>query len=587
MNKEFEDSLSTVPVFEAEREASLQVSSHVQVFEGEIAIAEEADLFLKRGEFTREELIERHRFLIKKYRSLMKQATKIVKVGDSTQARLIRTQHELDKQNEELAKTVEQLRISEQKALEANRAKSTFLANMSHELRTPLNAILGFVQVMQRRQGRDTEDTENLQTIMRSGEHLLGLINDVLSISKIEAGKITLTEHTFHLPKLLLGLEEMIRVRAQSKGLQLSFEISPELPEYVLGDEGKLRQVLINLLGNAVKFTERGQVTLRVFWSNSIATFEIEDTGHGISKEEQTKLFEPFVQTESGQKSTEGTGLGLAISRNFVNLMGGEIWVRSELGEGTTFCFTSRMPQSSRESTAPTLGKVIGLADHQPAPRILIVDDKEENRQILCKLLSPVGFQVTEAINGVEAITQFKKHRPDLILMDLRMPILDGYEATKAIRQLESALLTESESALPSHRTSIIALSAMAFEHDREAVHNAGCDGFLAKPFREEDCFEVLRQHLNLTFKYESAVPPRTATFASSTAHQALTRERLAALPKSLQEELHQALIRGDTQIATDITRRVRQFDAPLAEELMNTVKTYCFDEVLDLLETI
>ena len=232
---------------------------------------------------------------------------------------------------------------SERRARDANSAKSAFLANMSHELRTPLNAIIGFIQLMDRDKTLSAEQRENLTIIMRSGEHLLGMINDVLSLAKIEAGHLNISEEVFDLHRVLQGLEEMFRIRSEMKGLRLAFDFAG-LPQYARGDDGKLRQVLINLLGNAIKFTESGTISLRAKSDNDLITFEIEDTGPGIASDELEKLFEPFVQTQSGQKSREGTGLGLAISRNFVRLLGGEVLVTSEVGKGTNFTFQLKLP---------------------------------------------------------------------------------------------------------------------------------------------------------------------------------------------------------------------------------------------------
>ena len=390
-----------------------------------------------------------------------------------------------------LAKTNEQLEIrveertnelltAKDRAEVANKAKGAFLANMSHELRTPLSAILGFTQIMQRDGTVSRYQRENLTIINRSGEHLLGLINDVLDISKIEAGQISLNANSFDLHRLLDTTQEMLEFKADEKGLQLLFDRHPDTPQYIRTDDRKLSQILINLLNNALKFTEQGGITLRVkpkLDDTKILLFEIEDTGAGISPEELNTLFDAFTQTETGRKSGEGTGLGLSISHQFVSLMGGNISASSQLGVGTTFKFQIVVePPLDRElQHQQSIKKVIGLEPNQSTYRILVVDDRWENRQIVLKLLEPIGFEVKEAINGSEAIKIWQHWQPHLIWMDMRMPVMNGYEATERIK-----------SHFKGQATYIIALTASTFEEERAIVLSAGCDDFVRKPFREE-----------------------------------------------------------------------------------------------------
>lgn len=389
---------------------------------------------------------------------------------------------------------------NKRQAESASAAKSVFLANMSHELRTPLNAVLGFNQLLERDPAITGDSRESLAIIQRSGEHLLGLINDVLSISKIEAGRLSLDPRPFDFPELLSSVAAMMRVRAEGKGLAVVYEFDPGLPRGVLGDDGKLRQVLVNLLGNAVKFTERGRIHLKAGWAAGRAAFRVEDTGAGMTPEELSTLFEPFVQTESGREAREGTGLGLAISRQIVRMMGGDLRVESTKGIGTAFHFEVDLPEAALPER-PERGRVAGIAADQPPPRILVVDDTDENRILLRRLLVSVGFEVREAANGVEAIGGWRTFRPHAIFMDMRMPVMDGVEAARRIRTLEK----EAGGDLP--KTIIIALTASVFEHERAQILAGGSDDFVMKPFRVDLVLEKLAQHLGIQYRYAAEGP--------------------------------------------------------------------------------
>ncbi len=476
----------------------------------------------------------------------------------------------------ELAEKVEQLKISEQKALEANRAKSAFLANMSHELRTPLNAILGFVQLLNRDENLTERQLEVLGIINRSGEHLLGLINDVLSISKIETGRLTLNEHAFNLRALLDSLRDMLTIRAQSKGLYLVFELSEELPEVVRGDEGKLRQCFINLIGNGIKFTESGGVMLRVEWEDGILRCVVDDTGHGIADDEQTRLFEPFVQTESGRKSLEGTGLGLAITRNFIRLMGGDVSVSSQIGRGSSFLFKARLERADRtDLTVTDARRVEKLAPGHAGKRILVVDDTPENRQLLCDLLQGVGFETEEAVNGAEGVARWRDWQPDFIWMDMRMPVMNGLEATREIRRVENE---ENRS-----RTPVIALTASGFEHEMDAVNQAGCDELVLKPFRASTIFETLAKYLKLEYVYSGGAAKVEETKAEAPAEP--TRERLAELPEEAKLKLLTAVTGGDVRAATVVVDALEPMYPGLARGIRAMVRQYRFEELQEMLE--
>jgi two-component system sensor histidine kinase/response regulator len=462
---------------------------------------------------------------------------------------------------------------SERSAVEANRAKSIFLAHMSHELRTPLNAILGFAELLQRDHGMSDDHRESLAIIVRSGEHLLGLINDVLSLSKIEAGESTLYPVDFQPRKLLESLRDMFRLRAEARGLGLVFEGLADVPRFVRGDEGKLRQVLINLLGNAVKFTETGGVALRVRWSDSAASFEVEDTGAGIEADEMDRLFEPFAQARAGIRAQEGTGLGLAICRDVVRLMGGELGVSSEVGRGTRFSFTIDLPEVASEVRPEESRRVIGIAPGQPECRILIVDNDADGRLLLTRLLTAVGFAVRHAADGRQGIAAWAEWHPDLVWMDMRMPVLDGYEATREIRRIEHESPTK-------RRTAIVALTASAFEHDRPAIFGAGCDDIVAKPFKESTVFDAIVRHVGIELLYEEA-PEDEAP------ESAVSPERLLTLPAALLKALREALGAGDDRAADRALASMSHADADLVLELRRMVKRYQFDELLGILERL
>ncbi len=402
-----------------------------------------------------------------------------------------------------LLKMQEQLRLQKEAAEAANQAKSTFLANMSHELRTPLNAILGYAQIL-RQQPLEAHVIDKLHTVQRSGEHLLTLINDILDIAKIEAGKTELFPTEIHFPSFLVGVVDIIRSRAGAKNLRFAFEAMNPLPDGIQADETRLRQVLLNLLGNAVKFTDEGQVTLRVsklqitngeLPANEFAIcylrFEVEDTGAGIPSDQLERIFQPFEQVGEVSRRAEGTGLGLTVSRQLVRLMGGELHVESEPGQGSRFWFEVALPvmEAAVEPVHPPERAITGYTG--PRRTVLVADDTPSNRAMLVDLLQPLGFKVFEAADGQQAIQLAQEIRPDLILMDRRMPVLNGFEAMRQIRQ--NSELTE---------VPIIAISASVSAEDQVQSREVGYNDFLPKPIHWPNLAALLAEYLDLEWSY-------------------------------------------------------------------------------------
>jgi signal transduction histidine kinase/DNA-binding response OmpR family regulator len=591
----------------------------------------------------------------------------------------------------------------------ANVAKSTFLANMSHEIRTPLNAILGTGQLLGRIPEFSEKYGENLSILTHSGQYLQTLIDEVLEMSRIEAGRITLVKTVFNLNRMVDSIEEMNRLKVEKKGLKLIVELAPDLPNYIKYDEGKLRQILINLLGNAIKFTEEGSVTLRVNTVNDSNTnptakvvrraglqFEVEDTGIGIALEDQEKIFQPFTQITKTKIHQEGTGLGLAISRQYVALMGGTISVKSRLGEGAIFTvdFPCEPVDESEVQMPAPLRRVIGLESDQPRYRVLIVEDDPNGRAVLRQLLENVGYEVEEAKDGRQAVEMHNQWRPDFIWMDMRMPIMDGLEATKQIRKLEERLniqrptsnnqrptsniqhptsnverptsnverpttnITQATSNIErstsnvqhptsniqhptsnvQHRTPniqhptsnvehltpeiqtrqkndgqdqrskiftrrnyggqnqnppkyrrarpkinkvpIIALSASAFEEDRDKFLSAGCDDFVRKPFTDEEIFDKMAQYLEVRYIYQEI---QTAEEKSVT--PAFTSADLADLPTDLVQRMNTAAKGAMSKQLLDLLEQIPPDLRHVADAIADLVSQYQFSKIIALTE--
>ncbi|MCC5645127.1 response regulator [Nostoc sp. CHAB 5824] len=614
---------------------------------------------------------------------------------------------QVKKRTEEFQQAIEQLQTAQQELIQsqkiaaqeqqvavreaarsaaANLAKSEFLANMSHELRTPLNAILGFTQVMSRDYSLSGEHQENLAIINRAGEHLLNLINDILEMSKIEAGRITLNSSSFDLIHVLKKLEEMLHLRAASKNLELVFEYAQNIPKYIETDENKLCQVLLNLLGNAIKFTNTGRVTLRVRlgdggWGTGEQReqnfphpphlfFEVQDTGCGITLQEIDLLFEAFEQTEIGRKSQQGTGLGLAISRKYVQLMGGDITVSSMPGVGSTFAFDVQIALTCpREIPINQIkSQILTLAPTEKAYRILVVDDSKESRMLLVKILTSVGFEVREATDGSEAVANWESWQPHLIFMDMRMPIMDGYEATRIIKakqighgiantllrfpklkqlvssgnqyltggfpdsgdcevpkviplfksQLRAASPTLEATGVMGNdasgafikrspttlaplynfsgagqgcfntHTIIIALTASAFEEERQKILSIGCDDFIRKPFTQEVLLEKLSQHLGV--KYTNQVETTNTTVVDQPPQifvsVAELLSRLSQMSPEWLQHIYYAAASCSDELILELLKQIPSDNGQVFKVLRDLANNYQFEKIMELTKT-
>jgi signal transduction histidine kinase len=493
------------------------------------------------------------------------------RANEELERRVAQRTEELYAVNEHLARELAERGRAEKAAEAANRAKSVFLATMSHEIRTPMNAILGHAQLLLRDAQLSASQRKGVEIIHRSGDHLLELVNDVLEMSKIEAGHQRLVRGNIDLKVMLDDLEHLFRLRAEAELLTFVIERAPDVPRHILTDAGKLRQVLVNLLGNAMKFTREGGVTVRFRVEPAEAAprliVEVEDTGPGIEPEDFDRLFEPFVQARAGVQARGGTGLGLALSREFARLMGGDVTVQSRVGHGSVFSLEIPVELGDGPATsppAPRSGRVVGILPQSLPVRVLVVDDDDDSRSWLRQLLQQVGFDVREAINGIEAVAWADQWLPHLVLMDINMPLMDGYAAMRAIRVLAR---------LP--RPVILAVTAVAFDESGREIFEAGADGWLRKPCREDALLDEIHKRLGVEYRH-SAPPERSASPWRFPAVVAV--DTAPCLPPALAAGLHAAAQAGDYEHLSELITGMPPSCAHLVGQLMRYAERFDYE---------
>jgi len=451
-----------------------------------------------------------------------------------------------------------------------------FLANMSHEIRTPLNAIIGFSQLMNRDKHLNTTQREYNLSIIRAGENLMDLINDILELSKVEAGKLLLNATDIDLYAFLDDIKVIFKERTQNKHIDFVLETAADVPNFVFIDQSKLRQIFINLVGNAVKFTDKGGVKVIVRAekgsnNQTVLLVDIHDTGPGIQEQELKNLFKPFVQTSTGINKGSGTGLGLALSRELARLMGGDISVTTEVGKGSTFRFAISIVEASYiESKKVESNRIISIEKGQKRFKILVVDDKDENVKVVIDLLTLVGYETNEAVNGQDAITKFHIWNPDLIIMDIRMPVMDGFEATRQIK------LTDRGKHIP-----IIALTASIYDNENDVTKLYGMQGYIRKPFKENELLKMIGNILGVSYVYDDFNHQSTISYSQD-------KEKIVSdilhLPKVLVTQMLNAIAIADIDTFLTLNEQTDQTSVELSDYFESLASKFDYIHLQQLL---
>lgn len=475
---------------------------------------------------------------------------------------------ELERYNQRLEKLVDErtreLEAARRVAEAANQAKSAFVANMSHELRTPLNAILGFTQLLIRKGALPEDAAHQIGKIDRAGQHLLMLINSVLSISRIESGRVEIASEPFNLHESIGSAIAMVQTGAEAKGLNLVLDGMQDLPGWVLGDEGHLRQILINLLGNAVKYTEQGEVRFRVVRNGDVFRFEVSDSGPGIETADRERVFQAFFQADLGLEKADGVGLGLAISREYAKLMGGELTLESDVGKGSTFALSLRLPECVGHADIGRFSFHYRLMAGAPACRILVVDDEADDRELMRDLLAEAGVAVRTVENGAQALDCFNEWRPHLIWLDMNMPVIDGCEIARRMRSQPGGDVVK-----------IVALTASVFEESQRMATEAGCDELVYKPIDVDLIFDTMSRLLGIGFEKVRVLPGPPDAPAGET--------DLSLLPSEIRRRLCQAAESLETAQTREIIQEIRRTHAGIATFLDALAQSFCFDRIAAL----